>query len=303
MNIIDLKNNANKESDYAVALGNFDGLHIGHSILIKDMIDEGKKRGLKNSVLIFKNYTKSVVYNKNSEMLTSNEQKFILLEDMGIDTIYMMNFDKDMMHLSPEDFVKNILVDKMRIKLVAVGFNYSFGYKAQGKGDLLAKLGNKYNFDVKILPPVYKDGLIVSSTLIKDLIREGNISKANSFLGRPFSMAGKVIYGKRRGSSLGFPTANIERKINFVVPKSGVYETSTIVGDKEYRSLTNIGSNPTFNNNNITIETYILNFNENIYGKEITVNFLRYLREEKKFSTKEELIIQMHKDVNMVKSD
>lgn len=302
MEIVNYEKNEMVKEKTAVALGNFDGLHIGHQKLIKTMVSKGREKKLKSSVLLFKTHTKSIIRgNKRPKLLTSNNQKISLLESIGVEMIYSMNFNKDIMQLSPRQFVEDILVDKLNVKLVVVGFNYRFGHKAQGDSACLKKLGKEFGFEVIVVEPVYGEELIISSTLIRELLSEGNIEKANEFLGRPYEMEGEVVEGNKRGKGLGFPTANIKLDKGYLVPKFGVYKSITIVDGKKYLSLTNAGKNPTFNGDDVSVESYILNFNNNIYGKKISVKFIDFIREEIKFNTREELIAQMLKDVDNIK--
>lgn len=302
MEIIKHEKNNIIHAKTAVALGNFDGLHIGHQKLIETMIKESRIKKLKSSVLLFNNHTKTVLNNtKKPEILTTNEQKTKLLESLGVELIYSMDFNAKIMKLSPEEFVTKILIDKLNAKLVVVGFDYKFGYKATGNSEVLKQLGKNYGFEVIIIGPVYSDNNIVSSTLIRKLLKMGKIKEANELLGRPFTMDGKVVGGEKRGKSMGFPTANLSIEYNYLIPKFGVYKTKTVVNNKEYLSLTNVGTNPTFDEGKIHIETHILDFNENIYGEKISIKYLDFIREEVKFNTKEQLMIQVKNDIKAVK--
>ncbi|MCQ4921747.1 bifunctional riboflavin kinase/FAD synthetase [Tissierella carlieri] len=301
MEIIDLLNYNETRFNTAIALGNFDGIHIGHQQLIKTMISKSKELGIKSSLLLFKSHTKTIVDNNRPSMITNNKQKFKIAEDLGIDIIYLLDFDDKIMKLSGEEFVKDIIINKMNGKLLVVGFDYRFGYKASGDSNYLMELGKKHGIDVIVLDPVYENNEIISSSGIRELIANGNITDVLNILGRPYSIIGKVIPGKNRGNKLGFPTANIEPIDNYVIPKNGVYMTNTIIDNKRYISATNIGYNPTFNEDVLKIETYILNFEGNIYGKTLEIEFLDFLRDDIKFETKEDLIKQMKIDIEMIK--
>lgn len=304
MEIISYDKNKEVKEATAIALGNFDGLHIGHQKLIKTMVHEGKKKELKTSVLLFTTHTKRVTNkSKKLNMLTSNNQKIELLESVGVERVYLMNFNKNVMRLSPKQFVEDILISKLHVKLAVVGFNYRFGYKAKGDSNYLKKLGKELGFEVIVVEPVYSKESIISSTLIRKLLKEGNIKKANEFLGRPYEMEGKVIAGNKRGKRLGFPTANLELDKGYLIPKFGVYKTITVINGKEYLSLTNVGKNPTFNDYNVSVESHILDFNQDIYGEKIRIKFLQFYREEIKFNKKEELIDQMLKDLEIIKNN
>lgn len=302
MEIIRYEKNEKNKGKTAVALGNFDGVHIGHQHLIDIVVSKGEEKDLKSSVLLFTNHTKEVITgHRKSKMLTSNNQKKSLLESIGIDMIYSMDFNKEIMRLSPREFVEDILIGKLHAELVVVGFNYKFGHKAKGDTDCLKKLGDELGFEVIVVEPVYTEDIIISSTLIRDLLKEGKIRKANELLGRRYKMEGKVIVGNKRGKGLGFPTANLKLDESYLIPRFGVYKTITEVKGIEYLSLTNVGKNPTFDDEDISVESYILDFNEDIYGEKINVSFLKFLREEMKFEKKADLIEQMFEDVENIK--
>ena len=278
MEIIDL--NAEKSNyETAIALGNFDGVHIGHKYLIEDNIRKAMEMNLKPGVLLFNNHTKNVL-KKNSKsvpILTSNEQKLKILKDLGVEVVFTMDFNENVMKLSGEEFVENIIIDQLKAKLVTVGFDYRFGHKAMGDCRYLKDLGIKKGFKTNIITPITIDNEIVSSTKIRQLLMEGNIKKANKFLGRYYTIIGQVVKGSNRGAKLGFPTANISPVDNYTIPKIGVYKTITILEEQKYLSLTNIGFNPTFNEKKLKVENHILNFNSNIYGKTIEIMFVDFI--------------------------
>lgn len=301
MEIINIENFQEDRFETAIALGNFDGVHIGHQKLIKEMVENAKAFGLKSSVLLFNNHTKTVLEGKGPKLITSLKQKYDLIESLGVEIIYTMTFNENIMKLSPEEFVNGILIEKLNCKAVAVGTDYRFGHKASGNANLLKELGIKFNFFVNIVSPMYVDDEIVSSTKIRGLISEGDIDMAKILLGRDYSIKGRVIHGKKMGSKLGFPTANIELSENYIIPKNGVYNTRTIINNKEYLSATSVGYNPTFSEDRLKIESHIIDFNENIYDKSIELVFIKYLRDEFKFDTIELLKEQMGKDIMKVR--
>lgn len=304
MEIIDLNNFEENIYETGIALGNFDGIHVGHQYLIKDNIKKAKDKNLKPSVLLFKNHTKTLLGNKESsklEIITPYDQKLNILAELGIEVIYTINFDKSIMKLSPEEFVKDILINRLKAKLVTVGFDYRFGHKAAGDSEYLLFLGEKEGFQVNIIKPIYVNNEVVSSTRIRNLIKSGYIKKANNLLGRDYFIIGKVIKGKSRGSKMGYPTANLKLDNNYIIPKIGVYKTITLLDTKEYTSLTNIGYNPTFNENELKIENYILDFSGDLYNKFIEVKFVEFIRDDIKYNTTTELIKQIEKDVEYVK--
>lgn len=300
MEIINLDNYKEERFSTAIALGNFDGIHIAHKTLILSMVEDAKKFGLKPGILLFNNHTKKTIEGKSPSILTSNDQKIKLLTDLGIEIIYTIDFNKDIMKLSPKDFVEKILVEMLNVKSVCIGFDYRFGFKASGDTNIMMELGNEYGFKVTIIDPIYRDN-IVSSTRIRNLIREGKIEEANELLDRNYSIFGKVVDGNKMGNKLGFPTANIEMEDNFIIPKKGIYETKIILDGKSYMGATSVGTNPTFGNDILKIENHIIDFNQNIYGKIIEVDFVRYLRDEIKFDNIEDLKKQISEDVKNIK--
>ena len=302
MEIINLLNYKETRFNTAIALGNFDGFHMGHQKLIKTMVSKSKDLGLKSSLLLFENHTKAMTDSNKPRMITTNQQKFKIAEELGIDVIYITDFDEKLMKLSGEEFVQDIIIGKMNGKSVVVGFDYKFGYKASGDSQYLLELGKKYDIDVEVLDPIYNEEEVISSTIIRELIMEGDMKKVDEMLGRPYAIIGKVIPGKNRGNKLGFPTANMEAYSNYVVPKTGVYASNTIIDGKRYLSATNIGYNPTFGEDILKIETHILDFNGNIYEKVIEVEFIDYLRGDIRFNNKDDLINQMKSDIETIKN-
>lgn len=302
MEIIDLLNYNETRFKTSIALGNFDGIHIGHQKLIKTMVERSKALGLKSSLLLFKTHTKNIIDNSNPQIITNNDQKYQIAKTLGIDIIYLIDFNEDLMNLSAEEFVKDIIIQKMNGKLVVVGFDYRFGHKASGDSKYLSELGKVYDLEVIVLNPVYENEKIISSSTIRELISSGKIIEASKILGRPYSVFGKVIPGKNRGNKLGFPTANIELINSYIIPKSGVYMTNTIIDNKRYLSATNIGYNPTFNENTLKIETHILNFSGNIYGNILNIEFIDFIRDDIKFDNIDDLINQMKNDVEWIKN-
>lgn len=287
-----------------VGLGNFDGLHLGHMALINTLINESALNSLESVVYTFMKHPENIIRKKLfTPLITTVEKKIELLNEKGLNYIYFEKFDEKYSRIKPEDFVKDILVKKLNIKLAVAGYDYRFGYKGEGDIELLKELGKKLGFKVIIIPPVKLEDEIVSSTNVRKYIKRGDMHKAFLLLGRHYSVKGLVEKGKGIGRDLGFPTANISTKSYLVFPKKGVYITKVKIEGCIYSSLTNIGNNPTFgDNDDISIETFILDFDKDIYGKEIEVFFIKKIRNEKKFSTVEELVAEMKKDLLKTKN-
>lgn len=293
--IFDLDFNEFDLSPKAVSLGNFDGVHKGHQKLMKENIKISKEKNLRPSVLLFKENTKNIL-NGEREYLTSLEDKIEILKNLGIECFCLLEFSDKFKDLSPYEFIEEILYKKLNTKYVIVGDNYRFGKMAKGDIKTLKKYEEDFAYKTKVVDFELDDGKIINSTDIRQMVREGKIEKANKDLGHPFKMQGKVIKGAQRGRLLNFPTANLKPSFKYVTAKSGVYFTRVNIDRDFYYALTDIGTNPTFENKKMKIETYIMDFSKDIYGKNISIEFLEYLRPDFKFNSPEELIAQMEKD-------
>lgn len=302
MIIIDMDKESFIKEDIAIALGNFDGLHIAHQSLILAMVKKAKEKGLKSSLLLFENHTSELVeYHNRPKLLMSNEDKYKILEELGVDIIYKLKFSEEIMKLRPEEFISDFLIERLNVKSITVGFDYRFGYKASGSSQDLERIASKYTIDVNLLEPISR-GEIVSSTRIREYLLNGDILKANEMLGRKYSIQGKVVPGEKRGRKLGFPTANVLIDEKYLLPKEGIYSTVVYINESPYLSGTNIGKNLTFHGDLIKIESFLLDFNEDIYGETIRIEFNEFIRSEIKFSTSKELVEQIGKDIAYIKS-
>ena len=303
MEIVRIDNTNETRFETSLALGNFDGVHIGHQKLILSMIETADKTELRPSMMIFENHTKSFVFKNGPRLINSNSQKNKFLEKLGVKTLYTMRFDDEVMTLSPRDFVSTLLYEKLNCRAITVGPDYRFGHKAKGDVEQLLALSKELGIDTQIIQPVYHNDILVSSTRIREHLTDGEIIEANKLLGRPFAIIGEVIHGKGLGKKLGVPTANIRPKDKYVIPKKGIYMTYTVIEGKSYPSATNIGVNPTFDEVDLKIENHIIGFDKQIYGKEIEIFFLEYVRPEKKFDSIEELKKRMLEDIRYVEQN
>ena len=276
--------------DTAITLGTFDGLHIGHVKIIKQLVEDAKDRNLKSVVYTFKNHPLSLNDSKETpSTIFKLDYKKKILEELGVDILIFLTFDEEQKNIEPNYFIEEILVKKLRMKHLVVGYDYHFGNKAKGNTELLIKSSRKFHYSYDIVDPIKKDYVRVSSTLIRKLLANGKIRDANYYLGRPYSLEGKVIDGEKIGRQIGYPTANLELDNNFAILKPGVYITKTLVDGELYFSVTNVGFNPTLKQSDFSVETYILDFDQSIYGKHIRVYFYKKIRNELKFKDVEEL--------------
>ena len=284
-----------KRSNY-VALGSFDGLHIGHLSLINKVKELAKDNEGKSMVFTFKNHPRTVIMAENNlDLLMTNREKIDILLNENVDILALKTFDKEVMKMDPEEFIKWLCND-YSIRGIVVGFNFRFGYKNLGDIDLLNELKEKYNYELYVMEPYIYEGDVVSSTRIRKEILNGNVAIANKMLSRPYTINGNVVHGKKRGRQIGFPTANINLTADKLIPKVGVYYTNVEVNGKIYKGITSIGNNPTVNGKELTIETYILDFDKYIYDEEIKLYFIDRIRDEMKFSGIDELVCQLKKD-------
>lgn len=284
-----------------VSLGSFDGIHKGHLVLINKAIELAKKNDALSMVYTFKNHPLSLINkNKAPKLLMDNNSKEQLLKTLGVDILYFAEFNEELMQMDPKNFIKD-LVSRFNIKGIIVGFNYRFGYKNSGDLKLLNELSKILEFDLYIIDAYLLKNKVVSSTRIRECIKNGWVGEALEMLDKPFELTGIVVSGKKLGRTIGFPTANLSIDKDIIIPKIGVYYTNVEYKKKVYKGITSIGNNPTVNGKNITIETNILDFDEDLYGKEIKVFFIKRIRDEKKFANLNELREQLKKDKKFAK--
>ena len=282
----------------AVALGFFDGVHLGHMELIGRMLAYAKSQNLPSIVFTFDKSPKQVLEQDFDGYLTTPREKFELLSEIGPDKVCYIPFTKDFASMSKEDFVKEILVDKLNAKAVFAGFNFCFGINKSGNSENLKKELNKYNRECHIIEPVKdENNMTISSSAIRQIVRNGDIPLANSLLGRKLSFSGKVVHGDHRATGMGFPTANLLlENCQKCLPPNGVYACYVDTSNGTYPSIVNIGYRPTFNKNTHLLEAHLCNFTGDLYGKEIRVKFLKSMRPEIKFPSMGALIAQIEKD-------
>lgn len=281
-----------------VTIGNFDGVHKGHQALFEMVRDRAENLGGTSVIMTFEPHPIKVMSPKKLKpLITGIEQKKELVASLGIDILILIRFTMEFSDISARDFVKEILVNKVGIKEMVVGYDYAFGHNREGNIQLLREMGQEFGFEVHEVAPVYAGNTLVSSTSIRNLIIEGRLSDANRLLGRSYQIRGKVIEGKKRGKSLlGYATANISLPEG-LIPREGVYIVTVELEDKVFKGLTNIGRNPTFKEKGLSIETHIFGLSTTIMHKEIKINFLKRLRDEIPFASATELSQQIKKDI------
>ncbi|MFH1692633.1 MAG: riboflavin biosynthesis protein RibF [Candidatus Omnitrophota bacterium] len=289
----------NKCCDKVVAVGVFDGVHRGHQLVLRSVVRDARRHGLRSVVVTFASHPSHYFHPKEKvPALTSLEHKLFFIEKEGIDICYVIDFNESFASLSPEGFIKKTLIDKIGMVSLYVGEDFLFGKGVKGDCKVLEKLRDKFGFRLHVLKHLGLRHRIVSSTLIRNLIKSGRLDLASFFLGRRVSFLGEVVRGEGRGGFLGFPTANI-RPHHEVLAPDGIYVTFAFCQGRVFRSLTYIGKKPTFRKkrNVRSIEVYIFGLNKNIYHTPMEVRFIKKIRDDQKFSSQEALVAQMKKDV------
>ena len=281
-----------------LTIGNFDGVHRGHLALFDKVKELARDIQGQSVVMTFEPHPVKVVKPGNGpKLITPVEQKLRLIEEAGIDVILCLPFNKEFAAISATGFVSELLVKKIGVKEIVVGYDYSFGSGREGNIDLLRKMGEDLSFKVNVVEPIYLNSTLVSSTSIRNLVKDGDLAEAKRLLGRDYQITGIVKTGMGRGKKiLGFPTANLT-PVDELIPKKGVYAVKAYIHDKWYNGVCNIGINPTFGGTSLSIETHILDFSEDIVGKKFTIKFIARLRDEKTYKNKDELAEQIEKDV------
>ena len=293
----------NKYPATVIALGTFDGLHLGHTDVINTAKDYAERSGLKLAVFTFSNHPLALIRPDLVPVrIISAEEKIKLLESFGVDYLINIPFTEDFAALSPDEFLDRLACFNYRC--LVVGENFTYGFLGSGKTETLERSGRKNGFDVIVRPLVKMNGNVVSSTGIRNLIQAGHIEYANRMLGRAYAITGKIVHGEQRGRKLGFPTANIELLHGeMAVPAPGVYAVTAFIEGSICEGMGNIGNNPTFNDvEHARLEVNLFNCSGDLYGKTMSVQFHKYIRAEKKFSGVEELCRQIEEDKKAIKT-
>ncbi|MFZ4084900.1 MAG: bifunctional riboflavin kinase/FAD synthetase [Vampirovibrionia bacterium] len=282
----------------SVALGIFDGVHLGHQSIIKAAQQEALDRGLKSVILTFENHPRSLTINNSPSLITDFQTRLKLFKELGIDYVLAIKFSLEIMNMSPDEYLRNYLLAILNAKSVSVGYDHHFGKNRSGNVEFLKEFCKENDLSLTIKEAFKIDGDLVSSSSIREQLSTGNIKEANKLLGRNFTLRGTVIHGDGRGKELGFPTANLKISDELIKPKVGVY----LAIANKYQCLVNIGYRPTFSDTQeISIEAHLLDFTGNLYNTELELEFIDKIRDEKKFSSKEELIKQIKEDISLTK--
>ena len=287
------------EKGSAIALGFFDGVHLAHQKIINSAISYAKLNNLSPIALSFDRSPMELLSGEHIHYLTSKEEKAQIIDKLGASAEFLPT-DRELLSMEAKDFIEKILVGKYNIKYAVCGYNYRFGKNGRGDTEFLIKEGKRLGFTVEVAPCEMYDDESISSSRIRNLLADGNVSLANVLLGRSFFVKGIVEEGKKLGRKLGFPTANVYVDDKMAKLKNGVYKTSATVDDEIFRAITNIGTNPTVCDKSLRAETYIPDFSGDLYGKEIKVEFLDFIRSEKKFDSIGELTEQIRKDLTKI---
>jgi riboflavin kinase / FMN adenylyltransferase len=288
-----------RDEKSVITLGTFDGLHLGHQQIVDTVIQKSRKSGGRSFLITFDPHPRKVIPGRNDvKILSTLEEKEIILEQLGLENLFVINFTTEFSKQSPEEFVKKYLVDGIGLKEIVIGHDHHFGKERDGNFELLQNLGRNFNFAVTLIPEFSVEGETVSSTKIRNALLSGDVVKAGKMLGRKYSFNGKIVRGDGRGRKLGFPTANLSTgNEDKLIPAKGIYAAECIVENEKHFGLLSLGSRPTFHKDgDIIPEFYIFDFDRDIYDKTMQVNLVERIRDEEKYNSVDELIIQMKKD-------
>jgi len=283
-----------------ITIGNFDGVHRAHQAIIKQVLETARKAGTKALAMTFEPHPQQVLHpeRKPFYLITTLDEKLALLEEMGIDAVILIEFSREFSKTTAQEFARDILCGTFQPILILIGHDYTFGSGKEGKPEYLRQQGKACGFGVEVMGAVEMDGDIVSSTRIRKAILDGDVTLAAKLLGRPYAFSGRVVEGDRRGTDIGFPTANIESE-KILIPGRGVYAALIEMDGKRYKAAVNIGFNPTFSEEKrTTVEAHILDFNGHLYGRKLSLSFIGRIRDEKKFAGPGPLVEQIKKDVD-----
>lgn len=286
------------EKESILTIGTFDGVHIGHNKILTKLVEESKKNNLSSLIMTFFPHPRMVLQKSQEiKMINTIDEKIHLFEKTGVDNLIIQPFDENFSKIRAKEFVEEILVKKLKIKHIIIGYDHRFGKDREASVEDLKKFGLNYMFTVEEIAAQEIHSIAISSTKIRNAILKGEIKKCNEYLGRNFMLTGEVVHGDGLGKKINFPTANIEIIDTYkIIPKNGVYLVKTIINSEIYFGMMNIGVRPTIGGKNKSLEIHFFNFKDNIYNKTISVEIICKIRDEEKFSSIDELKIQLKKD-------
>ena len=287
-----------------VTIGTFDGVHKGHQIIINRINEIAKKKAMESVVLTFDPHPRHVIYPDDQELrlIHTLEEKIEALRKTGVQNLVLHKFTKEFSRTESVNFIRDFLVTKLNMKYMVVGFDHHFGKNRQGTFDNLIELSDAYGFKIEKIKPQNIGEVTISSTKIRNAILEGDCKKANTYLSANFSITGKVVQGNKIGSSIGYPTANIEIENQWkILPKNGVYAVKILLKNQQYFGMLNLGNRPSISDDSFAIEVHLFDFNATIYNEELKIEFIQRIRDEKKFESLEKLKFQLLIDSNNCK--
>lgn len=288
--------NSKIERPLALTIGFFDGVHLGHRYLVSELSEFAKKREFASAVLTFRTHPRQVLHSDYiPSLLTTADEKIALLKETGVDYVVMTEFTQDLSMLTAQEFMR-LLHDNLNVRCLMIGYDHRFGHNRSEKFEDYVRFGKEIGIEVVQSSPLVIDGINVSSSVVRKTISEGDVAKAAKLLGREYSLAGTVVKGFQVGRTIGFPTANIAYDDSRMLPKDGVYAARVAVDSHLYDAMLYIGSRPTVNTGKISVEAYLFDFSDDIYGKNVNVRFVDRIRDSIKFDSIEELKKQLGKD-------
>ena len=303
MKIIKNLHDYSQKTPLALSIGMFDGVHHGHQTIIKNLNSAAQNKDLESAILTFWPHPRTV-FNPNDDLkhLNTIEEKTYLLEKNKVQHLFLKEFDEEFRNLTGEEFVKQILIDKLNVKHLIIGHDHTFGKNRSGDFNLLQKMSSEFGFEVVQVEAVDFQDRHISSTQIRNALMNADIIAANEMLGYHYSVSGEVVHGKKLGRTIGYPTANISVNPLKFLPKKGAYIVDVFVKNKQFRGMLSIGTNPTVDGKSLSVEVYILDFDSDIYGEAISVNFREFLHEEIKFESLDQLIERLDEDKRLTEN-
>jgi len=297
MRLIDDLSKANIERETVVTIGSFDGLHIGHRALIREIVAHARETGRLSALVTFHPHPRAVLRPWLSpKVLTTPGEKAVLLARWGLDVLVLLRFTPALARTSARDFIR-LLYERLHMAELWVGQDFALGRGREGNVPALQAMGAEWGFEVRAINPVVVNGRVVSSTWIRELLAAGHVAEARRLLGRPYSLAGEVVSGARRGRCLGFPTANLAVRPERALPPDGVYAVYAAVGEQRWPAVANVGERPSFNTGQRAIEVHLLDFEGDLYGRDLVVEFVKRLRPERRYDDICALVRQIERDI------